>query len=292
MHTELCRQLIRKFLDTILTNKLQSIETAIELFDMVFENKLLDDKDFNDYIGTALVDLYSRYPIEMDKYVNRYGDFQKKINRDFKSSISHTLRSLYFFYKYLQKESHDYIPSHFQQSLLFVLNFTTQINDIICLSNDELNEINHIISLLTEKDSIQRQNNIYENKHLIINCIEKYLYHIAKIPSQASYIKECVDQYHLQIHDKWDHPDAKLIELIGFPQIEKDAMELFKSDDFLTNCMDVGANMIYGDIPLKIRILNTQDEFINQLKVKYPDIERFLPYMKIKKEAPLEGGLQ
>jgi len=274
----------------ILTNKIQteSIETAKYVCDMVFENKLLDDKEFNDYFGTALVDLYSRYPMEMDKYVKRYGDFTKKLDRDFKSSISHTLRSLYVFTKYLNKEPQKYIPSHFQKSLLLVLNFTTHIKDIIGLSIDELNEINKLIGILTMKDSIQEK--LYENKVLIIDYIEKYLYHIAIIPSQDSYIKECESNFGVIIQDKWDRPDDKLIALIGFPQIEKDAMELFEDDDFITDCMDSGANMINSGIPKKIYILNSQEEFINKLKVKYPDIERFLPYMKIKKGGPITGG--
>lgn len=292
MHTELCKDLIRKFLDMILTNKIQieSIETAIYICDIVFENRLLDDKEFNDYFGTVLVDLYSRYPMEMDKYVKRYGDFTKKLDREFKISLTSKMRSVHFFYKYLNKESHEYIPSHFQKSLLFLLNFMTQIKDVLELSNDELNEINRLIVIFTMKDTNLRQLKIYENKNLIIDCIEKYLFHIVKIPANESFMEDYTNTYNITIPDKWNRPDDKLIALIGFPQIEKEAMELFENDDFLTNCMNSGANMIHGGIPKKINILNSQEEFINKLKVKYPDIERFLPYMKIKKGSPITGG--
>ncbi|ARF12080.1 hypothetical protein Klosneuvirus_3_215 [Klosneuvirus KNV1] len=292
MHTELCRNLIRKFLDMILTNKIQteSIEAAKYVCDMVFENKLLDDKEFNDYFGTALVDLYSRYPMEMDKYVKRYGNFTKKLDREFKFSIRDTMRTVHFFYKYLNKDSSEYIPSHFQHSLLFLLNFMTQINDVLELSNNELNEITQLIEIFTMKDANQRQVKIYENKNLIINCIEKYLFHIVKIPASESYMKEYENTYNILIPDKWNRPDDKLIALIGFPQIEKDAMELFNDDNFLTDCMDAGANMIHGGFPKNIEILNTQDEFINKIKVKYPNIDNFLPYMKIEKGYPITGG--
>lgn len=298
MHTELCRSLIRKFMDTILTHKLQSIEIAVDLLDTVFQNDLLNDKDFSDYIGKSISRLYSQHPIKMDKYMKEYKKLFEQNGRkmeysdDLKLTISHKMRTLHFFKKYLYKynEDNDYIPSHFQQDILFVLNFVTQINDVLKLSDNELKEITDMIELFTMKDSIQRQKEMFKNRDQIVNCIEKYLYHIVKIPTKESELKKCREDLHVTIQDKWNKSDEELIKLIGFTTFEKQVQDMFNNENFTHDCLNSGAVMICRDFPcLEIGVSGTEKDFLDKLKVKYPDIDEFLPYMKIKPGCIITG---
>jgi len=286
---ELCQTVIRKFLDAILANKLHADgnETAIELLDMIFHNNLLNNKEFIDYVGKAICRLYIRDSTVFVKYLKEYKQFLVEqggtliLSDNFKIYMSQQMRGLHYIYLELTTYKLLRIPSHFQDNILFVLNFITVNLDIIKLSDHELQQINNIIRILTIKDSNDRLKKIYENKVLIIDCIEKYLYHIVKIPAEYSEIKQCQSEYHIKIPDMWAESDIELNKLIGFSPDVAYAIELFDDDNFSTCCMDCGAIMVEGGFPCEIGVSGTVNEFLDKLKLKVLDLEKVLPYMKI-----------
>jgi len=264
---ELCQTVIRKFLDAILANKLHADgnETAIELLDMIFHNNLLNNKEFIDYVGKAICRLYIRDSTVFVKYLKEYKQFLVEQGGTLILSDNFKI----------------YMSQQMRDNILFVLNFITVNLDIIKLSDHELQQINNIIRILTIKDSNDRLKKIYENKVLIIDCIEKYLYHIVKIPAEYSEIKQCQSEYHIKIPDMWAESDIELNKLIGFSPDVAYAIELFDDDNFSTCCMDCGAIMVEGGFPCEIGVSGTVNEFLDKLKLKVLDLEKVLPYMKI-----------
>jgi len=287
---ELCQTVVKKYLDTIVPNHVErdNNKATVELLDIIFKNNLLNNKTFTNYVGECIYRLYMRDSIVFAKYLKEYKVFIESqeaiiLSHDFKRSIGSHMQGLHYFYKILHKNIGDeYIPSHFSRDTLFLLNLIPIFSNVMNLSNDELQYINNIIDILSTKNTIERQTKIYENKGLIIECIEKYLYHIAKICTTESKLKEYQKQSHVQIIDKWDKDDIELRKLTGFTTDEVYAKELLDNSDFKRYCFESGAVVINGGFPSVFMISNTVDEFMAKLKIKYPDIDRILHYMEFK----------
>lgn len=293
----LCKTLICKFFDTIITNRalFNRNEIATYLLDTVFQNDLLNDDNFNDYIGKIIVQLHSDEPFIFFKYMKKYNNMFEKDGKklqyadEFKLDIGLKLRSLHYFSKYLTTGNEKYFPSHFRRDILFVAKFILQINDVLNFSDDELKELNDLV-IIFETKTYDYNGIILNNKELIINCIEKYLYHIVKIPLRNTELKKAQEEYQIIIKDKWNKSDDALKQLLGFTPFEYKIRELFSDDSFIEYCLNSGAVIISGGYPCcDIGISCSIDEFVAKLKDKYNDIDKFLPYMKITPGVTITG---
>ena len=212
-----------------------------------------------------------------------------KNSNTFKYNLIIKLRSLHGIYDMLYKSGR--LVQHYQEDFLFLMQVLIELKETLKLSNAEIVNINNIILILELDNKSARDKAILENKQIFIDLIENYLYHMLKIVSYKS-ILESEQLYGIELHDNWSNNfEEELKQIISLNPIEKYALDLFESEEFPLNCLTAGASLLSSTFPTaNIEILNSEEEFLSNLREIYPDIDDVLPHMIIEKGVPLTGG--